>query len=451
VVKNYAGGWASRQGAAVEVVRYDPEAVPPDGPDADAWLISPEELPRWAAAGKLAAVPAAYTTPRGGPYEWENVLPLYRNKLLVWGGTVYALPLLGESPLCFYRTDLVESENHQADFQKQFGRPLAPPATWEEFEEVARFFNGRKEAGFDGPSLPPLPAADDALDREFYAVAAPFARRAVPQDERKPPPDVETFSFHYDMRTAQPRINTPGFVRALQLLQRLQDYRPEAAAAEAAEAFARGQAVLCLADATWIKRFQAAAVRDKFAACGVPGAREVFPYAGGQPQAVPGGNRVAYLGAAGRLAVVRKDAPQADAAFALLAELSGPATSRQVVIEPAWGGGALRAEQFNRPQEWYSFGLSRERTTALVDALRQTLDPQGVRNPVVLRLRTPDERAHRQALLEELRPALAPGAGPDKAKAALDAAARRWQELDGRKDLDTRKAEYLRSLSLQPD
>src|SRR5262245_9811390 len=191
VVKNYAGGWASRQGAAVEVVRYDPEGVPPDGPDADAWLISPEELPRWAAAGKLAAVPAAYTTPRAGPYEWEHVLPLYRNKLLVWGGTVYALPLLGESPLCFYRTDLVESDKHQADFQKQFGRPLAPPATWEEFEEIARFFSGRKEAGFDGPSLPPLPAADDALDREFYAVAAPFARRAVPQDERKPPPDVE--------------------------------------------------------------------------------------------------------------------------------------------------------------------------------------------------------------------------------------------------------------------
>ncbi len=449
VVKNYAAGWSGRSGATVEVVPFDPGKVSPDGPDADVWLLAPEELPRWAAAGKLRPVPEDLTAARESS---EALLPLYRNKLLVWDHVPYALPLLGESPLCFYRADLIDGVKYQADFETAFGRKPAAPRTWEEFEEVARFFKGRSEAGFDGPSLPPLPADDDGLDREFFAVAAPFARRAVALDEPKQPSAVEAFSFHYDLQTLRPRLASAGFVHALQLLQRLQQCRPAEAAAEPAEAFAQGKAVLCLADATWIQRFQKGAVRDNFAVCRMPGAGTVFGYGDGKPQAVPGGNFVSYLGTGGRLAAVPQRSPQAEAAFALLADLTGPQTSRQIVIEPAWGGGPVRADHLNKnPAGWFSFGLNQQRTAALREALRMTLDPPGVRNGVVLRLRVPDERAYQKELLEELRPALAAGAGPDKAHYALDAAARRWEARDRDKDEKERRAEYLLSLSLQPD
>src|SRR5262249_30206723 len=88
--------------------------------------------------------------------------------------------------------------------------------------------------------------------------------RAPGDPGRRGPPAArpETFSFHYDLDTGKPRIDTPGFVYALRLLQRLQRCRPGGAGGPA-EAFRDGKAVLCLTDAAWLPAFQkSAAVRD---------------------------------------------------------------------------------------------------------------------------------------------------------------------------------------------
>src|SRR5262249_29377465 len=61
-------------------------------------------------------------------------------------------------------------------------------------------------------------------------------------------------------------------------------------------------------------------------------------------QMVAGGNFVPYLGAAGWVGGVPRSNPHPDAAFALLAFLSSPRISRDVVIEPSWGGGAFRRD-----------------------------------------------------------------------------------------------------------
>jgi multiple sugar transport system substrate-binding protein len=445
LVKNDASSWSGRAGGQVEVVRYDAENGPDKGPPADAWVLAPAAMPHWAAAGQLLPLPAEYTT-SNGPLDWSRLLPEYRDKLLVWDRTPYALPLLGEAPLCFYRADLFQAEVNQAAFQKEFGRKLAPPATWEELAEIAQFFNGRKEGGLAGPSLPPLPERDDDLDREFFALAVPTARLALREDDRKPPSDVEAFSCHYDLQTLQPRIATPGFVHALRLLRRLQDYRPAGAAAEPAQAFEKGQAVLCLADVSWIGRFQKGAVATKFGFCRLPGSGTVFGYSAGQPQTVAGGNFVPYLGAGGALMVVPRSAAHPEAAFALLAELAGPTVSRRSVIDPRWGGGAFRRDHLEKVEGWYSFRLDQGQTMSLMETLRQTLLHPGVSNPV-LRLRIPDERPHQRALLVEVRRVLLEGADPAE---ALEAAAKRWQELDQGKDAKQRRGDYYRSVSLRP-
>jgi multiple sugar transport system substrate-binding protein len=445
LVRKHASAWSGRAGGQVEVVRYDAENGPDKGPPADAWVLAPAAMPRGVAAGQLLPLPAEFTA-SNGPLEWSKLLPEYRDKLLLWDRIPYALPLLGESPLCFYRPDWFQVESNQAAFQKEFGRKLAPPVTWEEFAEIAQFFNGRKDDGPGGPSLPPLPERDDDLDREFFAVAVPAARPALREDDPKPTPEVEAFSFHYDLQTLQPRVATPGFVHALGLLRRLQDYRPAGTAAEPAQAFAKGQAVLCLADASWIERFQKGPGAGKFGICRLPGSGTVFPYNGGQPQTVAGGNFVPYLGAGGAVAVVPRSAEHPEAAFALLAELAGPTVSRSIVIEPRSGGGAFRRDHLEKVEGWYSFQLGQGQTLSLVETLRQTLLHAGIKNPV-LRLRIPDERPHQRALLAEVRRALLEGADPAQ---ALDAAAKRWQELDQARDAKQRKADYWRSLSLLP-
>jgi multiple sugar transport system substrate-binding protein len=445
VVARYGQAWAVGAGATVEVVGYDPSSGPEAGPAAEVWVLPPASMPKWANAGKLHPVPQEYTS-GNSDYAWSNILPVYRNKLLVWDRKINALPLLGEALLCFYRDDVFQDPRHREEFNQRYGRHLAAPSTWQEFADIAEYFHGEARPGIGRPcpSLPPLPDSDDGLDREFFSVFVPFVRRAAREDDPKPSWAAEALSFHYDLDTGEPRIGTAGFSRALQLLQRLQAFRAPGSIPDPPIRFRDGEAVLCLASPAWISRFQEnPQLRGKFGLCRVPGSSQVFDYQTGKEIRVAGGNHVPYLGAGGWLAVVPRSSPQPAAAFALIASMSDPKTSRDIVIEPAWGGGVFRRDHLVHAG-WEAFGLDRRQTEILVDSLRETVAHPQVNNPV-LRLRTPDEREHQQVLMAEIRAALLHG---KDANQALADAVRRWQELDQSKDPKLRKAEYRLSLSL---
>jgi multiple sugar transport system substrate-binding protein len=448
VVQTYSRGWAARAGVQVEVLRYERPAGPQTVESADVWVLRPAELPHWAAAGRLLPVPEKYTG-REDAYAWRDLLPLYREQLLLWERAPVGLPLLGEAPVCCYRTDLLEDAGHRKAFRARNGWDLSPPRTWEEFAAVAEYFREHGPGGKAGPSLPPLPADEGGLDRLFYTVAAGYARRAMGPDEDTAGRIAETFSFHYDLDTGRPRLDSPGFVYALRLLQRLQRCRPGGAGAAPAEAFRDGKAVLCVTDASWLPAFQkSAAVRDKFSVCPMPGGGRYFDFPGGKEVEVwdaqrRGANRVPYLGAGGWLAVVPHGTAHPEAAFALLAHLSGREASGEIVLEPRWGGGAIRAEQLVR-QRWDAFDLGATQTSALREALQETLLHRGVKNPALV-LRIPEQASHRAALVAQLRPPLA--AGGD-AEFALKEAARRWSELDKVKGEGAMKAEYRLSVGL---
>jgi len=433
IVKRFAPGWARRSGARVEVLAYDPNLSPASGGSVDAWVIPPWQLGRWAATDELLPVPESFT--RRDNSTWSTLLPLYRDQALLWGQTAYALPLLGEAPLCFYRTDLFAEAK------------LDPPTTWEDFEKAAAYFHEHSPVGSQGSSLPPLPANADALDREYFTVVAPFVRRAAHEGDRRPTAEAETFSFHYDTATGKSRIAEPGFIHALALLQRLQGFRPRGASPAPEEAFRDGRAVLCLADASWIAKFQKSpSVRDKFGIAPTPGANVLFDYHSGESVRLDRVNRVPYLGAAGWLMVVPKSTSHADAAFAFLEDLNSIETSRQIVSNASWGGGAIRDEHLTKPEIWNSYNLSSAQRGRLVEEMKQTVACPGLKNPA-FRLRTPDEQEHEQALIVELRAALLDGKNPGQ---ALKAASNRWDELDQRVPLEERKTQYLRSLELHP-
>jgi multiple sugar transport system substrate-binding protein len=445
VVQRYGRMWTSQTGAALKVVPYDASTGPNARLAADLWIVSPARMPHWADAGGLCPVPADLIE-RNPPYAWQNVLPLY-SKLCVWDQKVYALPLLGGGLLCFYRQDLFQDTAHRDAFKRKYSRDLGPPATWEQFLQIAEYFHNQLRPGINRrcPSLPPLPDNPDDLDELFYCVAVPSARRAVREDDPHPPSTVELFSFHYDLETGAVRIGTPGFVHALQFLQRLQRFRPAGTAQDPPAAFQRGEAVLCLASPAWISRFQEdAKLRDKFGLCRVPGSEHVFDYATVQEKTLPGGNWVPYLGADGWLMVVPRSNPHPEAAFALAASLSDSKTSLDLVIEPAWGGGVYRREQLEAGVGWHQLGLDRKRTEHLVDILRETVLHPQVKNPA-LRLRTPDERMHQRALDAQLRAALLEG---KEAGMALQAAAAQWRQIDGEKSTAARLAAYRLSLGL---
>jgi multiple sugar transport system substrate-binding protein len=55
--------------------------------------------------------------------------------------TVLGVPYHDGPECLIYRRDLFSDPTHQHTFRQTFGRELAPPTTWQQFHETARFFN----------------------------------------------------------------------------------------------------------------------------------------------------------------------------------------------------------------------------------------------------------------------------------------------------------------------
>ncbi|HXG24036.1 MAG TPA: extracellular solute-binding protein [Chthonomonadales bacterium] len=70
------------------------------------------------------------------PQGWPSSLIAFQEI----GEAVYGTPY-HDGPECFiYRKDLFEDVREQRAFQERFGYPLAPPQTWAQFYDIARFF-----------------------------------------------------------------------------------------------------------------------------------------------------------------------------------------------------------------------------------------------------------------------------------------------------------------------
>ncbi|MFN9187901.1 MAG: ABC transporter substrate-binding protein [Betaproteobacteria bacterium] len=71
-----------------------------------------------------------------GYSEWPKRTPNY-----------YALPAMGDAVGWAYRKDWFNLPEVKAEFKKKYKRDIAPPKTWDEFKQVAEFFQGRNIGG----------------------------------------------------------------------------------------------------------------------------------------------------------------------------------------------------------------------------------------------------------------------------------------------------------------
>lgn len=101
--------------------------------------VVPAWLPDLAEAGALEPLDE-YVDKYGYREELEDIAPVYRDNQMTYQGTIYGLPDDGDVIIMYYRKDLFEDPAHRDAFQAQFGRELTTPETWEEFQEVGRYF-----------------------------------------------------------------------------------------------------------------------------------------------------------------------------------------------------------------------------------------------------------------------------------------------------------------------
>ena len=75
----------------------------------------------------------------GQALELDDFIPAVSRNCGRWEGRIHALPMACDVITLLYRTDVFAARS--ADFQKLTGRLLAPPRTWQEYLEIARFLN----------------------------------------------------------------------------------------------------------------------------------------------------------------------------------------------------------------------------------------------------------------------------------------------------------------------
>ena len=384
-----------------------------DDQDPDLGVFTPAELGQLVEGGKIAPLPTA--KPRAD--EWNGFTQLYRSKLLLWGATEYAYPLLGDATFVIYRADLFAEANRR------------PPSTFAEFATHAQSFSNERKR----PSLPALPNDDDGLDRLFHSAAATFVVTPVGENDLRQRAGTDQtntaslFSFHRDVANGQPRLTHPGFAAALDWLKSLQPFRSKSGDLRAT--LASGDAVMTLGTLEDLAELSPTDQPGRYGVVAIPTG--------------PKNERVPYIGPNGALIAIAKGAKNSVAALALAQYLSSPQIGLETVHEPVFGCAPYRTGQLMDHRDgWYNYGLDVPGTAKLLEAVQAASEPRIVNAPI--RYRMPDETEYRRVLLDGVRKCLTENG--DSA-ATMVAIQKRWQELDAAHPMD-RRAMYLRSLNL---
>ncbi|NMG44859.1 extracellular solute-binding protein [Aromatoleum toluvorans] len=177
------------------------------------------------------------------------------------GDHTVAIPADGDIVLMYLRRDLMEDGQEQAAFHKAYGRPLAPPRTWTEYEDLVRFFH-RPSQGLYG-------AAEERDEEGAWMYWMPrFLSSAAPLAEL----------FDDQMR---PRLNTPGALAATENYVAMVKYAPQGITDPGRNynftlpLFAQGKAFTTMNTIAGARMFngEGSAVRGKFVAVPLPGWR----------------------------------------------------------------------------------------------------------------------------------------------------------------------------------
>jgi len=385
--------WAKRSGATLTI---HTAAMTP-GDDTDVAILNVPELGTWADRGELARVPATLRL-ADNPYQWTNVLSIYREQLSEWGGQAQAVPLAGDGYVVVYRTDRLADPKFIEAFRAAFGRSPGAPATWEDFADLAI----QLAAQSGKPSLPPMTGTEIA--DLFFRIAACYDRPATSTTKST---RLGTLSLQFDAVTGNSRLDAPAFAAAGTLFERIAKahaFPPTVADGQSSDPIAAlgdsvALAVVSLAQLARLPR-ENGLVPSRYGIAPLPGTGQ-YHESGTTMTRAATPNYVPYF-SGGRIGVVRTRCAKPEAAFEVLAVLGGPARSLEILSTPRLGAGPFRLTHLDsdRLPVWYGYGFDAARTKGLQQAM-QSYVRQDARAPA-LGLRGPDQEALSAAAARDL-------------------------------------------------
>lgn len=377
----------------------------------------------------LAEVPDAL---RQG-LDWEDIHPVYRDRLMMWDGRQISVTIDGDVHSGAYRTDLFADPANREAFLDQHGYELAPPETWDEYYDIAAFFT-RPDQGLYGTV--------EAFARGgqqfwfFFSHAAAYTSH----------PDTPGAMF-FDPETMAAQLRNPGWERALEDYVRSVAYSPPGAlafnATDIRTVFANGQVAMII---DWGDAGTVAAdprhsrVHGNTGFFLLPGSREVWNGETGRWDSFDAVVHAPFMAFGGWVASVPASSTRQEAAWDYILWYASPENSARDVVTGGTGINPYRLSHFADVEAWLGVFTRAEAESYLAVQLGSIDSPN-----VALDFRIPGYFAYSEALEVQLGRALAGEIDPDD---ALHAVADAWDELTRELGRDEQRAAYRASMGL---
>ena len=270
------------------------------------------------AGGHLLPYDEFYDDPRFPKWRIDDVLPGPRS-LLSYGGKKYMVAYDHDGQVMYYRRDLLSDPRHQAAFRQKYGYALAVPQTWAQFRDAVQYFNGQDlngDGALDHGIVMALKPGSQGMFN-FMSMSASFV--IGPTNDRL---------YWFDPQTMQPLIESPGHLRALELIVELVKYGPREMLGwdhgRGWDHFLAGRAAFAL---TWgdlgaLAQQPGSRVKGRTGAAPMPGTHEYYDIAQSKWVKTEGINRVGNTTGASWAGVISKYSKAPEATYFLLALLA---------------------------------------------------------------------------------------------------------------------------------
>lgn len=367
----------------------------------------------------------------------QGVHPTYRDSLMRWQGEWKAVTLDGDLHMGAYRRDLFEDPETMAAFAEHQGRPLAPPRSWSEYEDIRAFFEDRRQAG-GVPVAGTLEASAAGGQRLWYLFSHAASYTAHPDHPGH---------FFFDPETMEPEIDNPAWQRALR--EYLAAVSPGGSAPDALDShgvragFAAGLSAMAIdwSDIGGVATDpKTSVVTEDVGFFILPGSREVWNPIDAFWESLPEPRQVPFLAFGGWIAGVPSTATAPGAAWDFIAWMAAPERSDRDVTDGASGFNPYRLSQLEDGPRWSSI-MGREAAANYLQVLRDSLSaPQTAPD-----LRIPGYPAYMAALDAQVGAVLTGEVAPE---AALAAAALEWEQITDRLGRVSQRRHYREAMRL---
>lgn len=363
--------------------------------------------------------------------DWKDVI-YQRNGQ--WAGRQIAMPLDGDNQLMYWRRDIMANKSLSAAFKKEFGKPLAPPVTWDDFMNIARFFGDGKHGVYGVGE-----AYRHGGQAFWYFMSNCVAWCTAPGEKG---------GLFFDPSNLKPLINDPGHLQGLKNYAESVKYGPPGMinwdSNEVRQQFKNGAVVLGIDwdDTPIIGELEKGTkVRGKIGTALLPGTNRVWNYKTGKWQKTAKLNRPAWLAFGGWCGTIPKTSSNVPLAYKFLSFVASPAFSLKMVTGANTGMNPYRYSHFSNVAAWKKAGYPEPDLNMYLAAMKKSdLDPHAVQD-----LRMPGAASFQDAVEVGTGKAVS---GQSSPQAALDSIAAAWNQINNKTGHAKQLKAYRASLNL---